>query len=54
MWIAAMDSKSPDIPLFANLSDIDPAVVESVNEARRTFPQFLDAVSKTRFSQAVY
>ena len=25
-----------------------------MNEARRTLPQFLDAVSKTRFSQAIY
>jgi uncharacterized protein YegJ (DUF2314 family) len=49
-----MDSKSPDVPLFADLNEADPAVVEAVCEARRTFPQFLDAVSKMRFSPAIY
>jgi uncharacterized protein YegJ (DUF2314 family) len=47
-------SAVPGVPLFADLSEADPAVVEAINEARRTFPQFLDAVSKTRFSQGVY
>ena len=36
------------------MSEADPAVVEAMNEAKRTFPQFLDAVSKARFSQAIY
>jgi uncharacterized protein YegJ (DUF2314 family) len=49
-----MDSNAPDVPLFADLDEADPAVVEAVSEARRTFPQFLDAVSKMRFSPAIY
>jgi uncharacterized protein YegJ (DUF2314 family) len=49
-----MASKTPDGPLFADLNDADPAVVEAVSEARRTFPQFVDAVSKRLFSPAVY
>jgi uncharacterized protein YegJ (DUF2314 family) len=49
-----MDSEAPDLPLFAVLNDGDPAVVEAVSEARRTFPQFLDAVLKMRFSPAIY
>jgi Uncharacterized protein conserved in bacteria (DUF2314) len=49
-----MDSEAPGIPLFANLSDIDPAVVEAVREARRTLPLFLDAALKMRFSRASY
>jgi uncharacterized protein YegJ (DUF2314 family) len=51
---AALDSKAPGIPLFADLNDIDPAVVEVVSEARRTLPLFLDAASKMRFSPASY
>jgi hypothetical protein len=49
-----MDSEAPDVPLFADLNDADPAVVEAVSEARRTFPQFLNAASKMRFSPAIY
>lgn len=49
-----MDFKGADTPLFADLNDADPAVVEAVSEARRTLPQFLDAVSKLRFSPALY
>jgi hypothetical protein len=49
-----MDSETPDTPLFANLSDADPDVVEALAEARRTLPQFLDAASKMRFSGATY
>lgn len=49
-----MDSQAPEIPLFANLSEVDPAVVEAVREARRTLPVFLDAALKMRFSQASY
>ncbi|MAT38067.1 MAG: hypothetical protein CL946_00520, partial [Ectothiorhodospiraceae bacterium] len=44
----------PGGPLFADLSEADPAVVETTNEARSTFPQFLEAVSKSRFPQAIY
>jgi uncharacterized protein YegJ (DUF2314 family) len=44
----------PGVPLFADLNEADPAVVEAVSEARRTFPQFLDAVSKMRFAPAIY
>lgn len=49
-----MDSEAPDIPLFANLSDADHAIVEAVNEAKRTLSWFLDAALKTRFSPASY
>jgi hypothetical protein len=49
-----MDFESPDVPLFADLDDADPAVVAAVSEARRTFPQFLHAASKGRFSPAIY
>ena len=49
-----MDSEARDVPLFADLNDADPAVVEAVSEARRTFPQFLNAASKMRFSPAIY
>ncbi len=47
-------SAEPDVALFADLNEADPAVVEAMNEARKTFPTFLDAVSKTRFPQAIY
>lgn len=49
-----MDSEALGIPLFADLDDADPAVVEAVSEAKRTLPQFLDAASKMRFSPANY
>jgi uncharacterized protein YegJ (DUF2314 family) len=49
-----MESKVPDEPLFAYLDKGDPAIVEAVSEARSTFPQFLDAVSKMRLSSASY
>lgn len=49
-----MDYKALDTPLFADLNDTDPVVLEAVSEARRTLPQFLDAVSKLRFSPAFY
>src|SRR5262245_19206765 len=49
-----MESKVPDEPLFAYLDKGDPAIVAAVSEARSTFPQFLDAVSKMRFSSASY
>lgn len=48
-----MDSETPDDPLFADLNDDDPDVVEAVREARRTFPQFLDAASKMQLSAAI-
>jgi uncharacterized protein YegJ (DUF2314 family) len=32
----------------------DPGIVAAVSEARSTFPRFLDAVSKMRFSPAAY
>jgi uncharacterized protein YegJ (DUF2314 family) len=51
---AEIRSAEPNVPLFADLSEADPAVVEAMNEARRTLPLFLDAVSKTRFSEAMY
>jgi len=49
-----MDAAGPDVPLFADLSDDDPALVEAVSEAKRTFPQFVDAASNMRFSPATY
>ena len=49
-----MDSEARNVPLFADLNEADPAVVEAVSEARRTFPRFLDAVSKMRYSPAIY
>lgn len=49
-----MDSKTPNVPLFANLNDTDPAVAEAVTEARRTLPHFLEAASEKRFSPAIY
>ena len=49
-----MYSEAPDVPLFADLNEADPAVVEAVSEARRTFPQFSDAVSKIRFPPVIY
>jgi uncharacterized protein YegJ (DUF2314 family) len=51
---AEIRSAEPGVPLFANLSEADPVVVEAMNEAKRTFLQFLDALSKMRFSQASY
>jgi uncharacterized protein YegJ (DUF2314 family) len=47
-------SAEQGVPLFADLNDADPAVVDAVSDARRTFPQFLDAVSKMRFAPAIY
>jgi uncharacterized protein YegJ (DUF2314 family) len=41
-----MGTESSDIPLFVDLNDNDPALVEAVKEARRTVPMFLDAISK--------
>jgi len=49
-----MNSETPDVPLFADLNDADPVVVEAVDEAKRTFPHFLDAASKRRHSPATY
>ena len=49
-----MDSKAPDVPVFAYLNQADPALVEAMSEARRTLPLFLDAASKKRFSPASY
>lgn len=43
----------PCVPRFADLNDADPAVVEAVSEARKTFPQFLDAVSRMQFAPAI-
>ncbi len=51
---AEIRSAEPGVPLFANLSETDPVVVEAMNQARRTFPQFMDALTKARFSQANY
>lgn len=47
-------SAQPGVPLFADFSEADPAVVEAMNEAKRTFPQFLDVLSKAMFSHAIY
>ncbi len=49
-----MDSEAHDVPLFADVNEADPAVVEAVSEARRTFPHLLDAVLNMRFSPAIY
>jgi uncharacterized protein YegJ (DUF2314 family) len=49
-----MDTESSDFPLFADLDENDPAAVEAAMEARITFRQFLDAISKGLFSQANY
>jgi uncharacterized protein YegJ (DUF2314 family) len=49
-----MDPEASDVPLFADLDDADPAVVDAVSECRTTIPQFLDAASKMRFSPATY
>lgn len=49
-----MDSQASDVPLFANLGDNDPAVIEAVKEARRTLPLFVDAAWNMRFSPASY
>jgi hypothetical protein len=49
-----MDADDPDVPLFGNLDDDDPAVLVVVSEAKRTLPQFLDAASSGRFSPATY
>lgn len=47
-----MNSDVPDIPLFANIPDTDPEIVEAVREAKRTLPRCLDAVATGRFSPA--
>jgi hypothetical protein len=49
-----MDTESSDVPLFVDRDKNDPAIVEAVQEARRTLPQFLAAISKGRFSPASY
>jgi uncharacterized protein YegJ (DUF2314 family) len=49
-----MATESSDVPLYAELDENDPAVVEAVKDSIRTFPQFLDAISKGRFSPASY
>jgi uncharacterized protein YegJ (DUF2314 family) len=49
-----MGSETSDVPLFADLNDSDPDVVEAVREARRTLPQFLDAASRKQFAAAIY
>lgn len=51
---AEIRSAEPGVPLFANLSETDPVVVEAMTEARRTFPRFLDAFSRKRFIEASY
>src|SRR6516225_542075 len=49
-----MDADHPDVPLFANLHDDDPAVLAAVSEFKRTLPRFLAAASSVRFSPATY
>ena len=49
-----MDAEYPNVPLFANLDDDDPAVVAAVSEAKRTLPHFLSTASERRFSPATY
>jgi hypothetical protein len=49
-----MNSEVSDGPLFMDLNDADPVVVQASSEAKRTFPQFLDAVTKKRFLAAIY
>jgi uncharacterized protein YegJ (DUF2314 family) len=49
-----VDPEASAVPLFANLNDADPVVIEAVSEARRTLPQFLDAASDMKFSPATY
>jgi uncharacterized protein YegJ (DUF2314 family) len=44
----------PDVPLFADLNDNDPALVAAATEAKRTLRQFVDATSNMRFSRAAY
>jgi hypothetical protein len=47
-----MDTESSDVPLFVDRDKNDPGILEAVREARRTLPQFLDAISNGRFSPA--
>ena len=49
-----MDSETSAVPLFGDVNDADPDVVEAVCEARRTFPQFLETASKMPHSPAIY
>jgi hypothetical protein len=49
-----VNSETSAAPLFANLNDDDPVVVEAVAEARRTLSQFLEAASQRRFAPAIY
>lgn len=49
-----MDPEASDVLLFANLNDADPVVIEAVNEARRTLPQFLDTALDMKLPRATY
>src|SRR5687768_4494665 len=49
-----MKHSVPDEPLFANVNDDDPALVDAVAVARRTLPQFIDAFAEKRFELAAY
>jgi hypothetical protein len=44
----------PDVSLFANLKDDDPALIAAIIEAKETLPQFLETATKTLFSPATY
>lgn len=49
-----MNHKVPDEPLFAHLNDDDPALLEAVDVAKQSLPQFVEAFTKNRFTPAVY
>jgi len=49
-----MNADDSDVPLFAELHEADPAVVEATREAKKTLAHFLDTTAKMRFSPATY
>ena len=49
-----MNDSPPNEPLFANLSDDDPDLLAAVSIARRTLPQFINALAKSRFASASF
>ena len=49
-----MDAETSDVPLFMDLDDDDPLLVEAVSEAKRTLPQFLEAATQRKFPSATF
>jgi len=49
-----MNHKVPDEPIFANVNDDDPALLDAGVCRQRTLSQFMDAFAKKRVALAAY